>query len=819
MKTFFLFLFIASGAFAQTPAVKWMINPYDDRVFIENNGQFADEENKLKTKILFSFEQGNTTFFLCNNEFIVRELVKETEPAEEEDDPAKSPRMIRHYDYLRFGFDGCNIPLVTGEKKSPAPQKYFLKDALGKSNTVTMSAYGEIVYKDIYAGIDLVFSAHEKNGLKYHFVVHPFAKVNQIKINFSGRKLSCVNGNIHAGNESAEVIDYAPETFYAADNTVIHSSYSISKKSYAFILNDYDKSKTIIIDPWVVNPNFTDQNKAFDITCDSMGFIYVFGGHSPWKLKKFDQNGNLLWTYNTTFFDWYGALAVDLKGNSYITDGCCSGTIQQVDSSGNVGWSNVNGVDEYWRLAFNCDFSELAIGTGYASSGLVSAESISMLDTSTGALSNTINPFGPGTSEPRSLAWGLNGNVFALSCSSDELTQITPAFTPVFTVTSNFSLLYNGPMYANGSNPTSGQNGVSAGNNFIATSNGSTLNKHDLVSGSILSSVSIPGGFTEGNSGILVDNCENIFAGSSNAVIKFDSLLTVVSTFPTTGAVYCLAPGINGDLLVCGDGFIAVMALSVCRNIFCANIVSQPVALFTAPNHICPGTCADFINNSTNATTYLWSFPGANPSTSTDVNPSNICYSNPGSYNVQLIATNANGSDTLTLTNYITVYPYPAPQGILQSGDTLFANAGAVSYQWYYNGTLINGATNYFYLALTSGDYNVVATDVNGCEVEAAIFDVVASVNEIGDREFLIFPNPVRDKVIIHKSQVTREAAVEISIYNVIGEMIMAVHLPIAYRLLPTFSCDVSELPSGLYYLEITTDQNEKIFRAKFVKD
>jgi hypothetical protein len=65
---------------------------------------------------------------------------------------------------------------------------------------------------------------------------------------------------------------------------------------------------------------------------------------------------------------------------------------------------------------------------------------------------------------------------------------------------------------------------------------------------------------------------------------------------------------------------------------------------------------------------------------------------------------------------YITVYPFPPAQGILQSGDTLYANAGAVTYQWYFNNNLIPGATNYFYVAPASGDYNVVATDGNGCE-------------------------------------------------------------------------------------------------------
>src|SRR5213079_1157381 len=121
-------------------------------------------------------------------------------------------------------------------------------------------------------------------------------------------------------------------------------------------------------------------------------------------------------------------------------------------------------------------------------------------------------------------------------------------------------------------------------------------------------------------------------------------------------------------------------------------------------------------------------------------------YANPGTYNVQLIASNSNGSDTLLLTNYITVYPSPPAQSITQNGDTLFAIAGSASYQWYFNANIINGATNYFYVATQSGDYNVVATDVNGCEVEAVINNVAAGLNaplSFGDGSGVkLYPNP-----------------------------------------------------------------------------
>ncbi len=240
---------------------------------------------------------------------------------------------------------------------------------------------------------------------------------------------------------------------------------------------------------------------------------------------------------------------------------------------------------------------------------------------------------------------------------------------------------------------------------------------------------------------------------------------------------------------------------------------TNPVAIFSAPNHICPGTCTNFNNLSINATSYLWSFTGATPTTSTDLNPTNICYNTPGSYDVQLIVSNATGGDTLLLHNFITVYPYPAPQGIAQSGDTLFANAGAVSYQWYQAGVLIPGATDYFYVATSSGNYNVVATDVNNCEVEAAIFDVVAGVQSLGNsHSSFVYPNPVGDKCTIHASPFTMGTAVTIKIYNVLGVAVQSE----GTNQKSEMSVDVSALPSGIYIVQVTG--NSGTFRSKFIK-
>ncbi|MCX6275628.1 MAG: T9SS type A sorting domain-containing protein [Bacteroidetes bacterium] len=235
-----------------------------------------------------------------------------------------------------------------------------------------------------------------------------------------------------------------------------------------------------------------------------------------------------------------------------------------------------------------------------------------------------------------------------------------------------------------------------------------------------------------------------------------------------------------------------------------------PIAIFNAPHNICPGTCTDFTNLSINAFTYSWSFPGANPSTSTDINPSSICYSTPGNYDVTLIATGSGGVDTLTLPNYITVYPYPAPQGIIQSGDTLFANQGSISYQWYYNGVIIVGASNYFYVTTQDGDYNVVCTDANGCEVEAAIFDVTGIQLAGNNNKLAIYPNPVGDELSIKYPEIPAGTSINISVYNILGEK---VYSDIDHNQ-PTVNC--RQLSSGMYRLEIISAG--KIYRAKFIK-
>jgi PKD repeat protein len=193
------------------------------------------------------------------------------------------------------------------------------------------------------------------------------------------------------------------------------------------------------------------------------------------------------------------------------------------------------------------------------------------------------------------------------------------------------------------------------------------------------------------------------------------------------------------------------------------------------------------------------------------MNPQGICYTTPGNYDVTLIATGTTGTDTLTMSAYITVFPFPSPQGIFQNGDTLFANQGALTYQWYYNGTIIPGATEYYYVAPAAGNYNVVATDVNGCEVEAVIFDVVASTGALTFGEgsgVKLFPNPVTDNLFVTLNNGIK--IVSMTVLGRLGEKVISSHDQNGV-------IDCRGLLHGIYLLEIVTV--EKIYHVKFLMD
>ena len=149
-------------------------------------------------------------------------------------------------------------------------------------------------------------------------------------------------------------------------------------------------------------------------------------------------------------------------------------------------------------------------------------------------------------------------------------------------------------------------------------------------------------------------------------------------------------------------------------------IVTPPNAGFTAnPTSGCGPLSVQFTNTSSvNAVNYNWSFPGGTPASSTEKNPL-VVYNTPGTFSVTLIVSNAAGSDTTTLTNYITVNPGPTAgfTSTTNGATATFTNtsANAASYNWDFGDGGTSTAQNPTHTYATDGTYTVTLTATNPC--------------------------------------------------------------------------------------------------------
>lgn len=149
-------------------------------------------------------------------------------------------------------------------------------------------------------------------------------------------------------------------------------------------------------------------------------------------------------------------------------------------------------------------------------------------------------------------------------------------------------------------------------------------------------------------------------------------------------------------------------------------------------SNICQGDCISFSDLTVSgATSWTWTFEGANSANSSLQNPTNICYNTPGSFDVTLTATDGCSTATLTVTDFIQVGSSLTPV-ITASGPTSFcvgdevtltANPSGNDYQWFENQNPISGATSNSLVVTTSGNYSVAAVN-NSCAEESNVMTV-----------------------------------------------------------------------------------------------
>ncbi|HUM47239.1 MAG TPA: T9SS type A sorting domain-containing protein [Chitinophagales bacterium] len=239
-------------------------------------------------------------------------------------------------------------------------------------------------------------------------------------------------------------------------------------------------------------------------------------------------------------------------------------------------------------------------------------------------------------------------------------------------------------------------------------------------------------------------------------------------------------------------------------------------AIAVSDSQVCEKFCLNFFDSSTsNPTSWQWSFPGGSPASSTSQNPASICYSSPGIFDVTLITSNTDGTDTLTMPDFITVYPTPPFPAITQDGLTLISTP-ATTYQWQLNSVDIAGATNQTYTISQSGFYTVVISDLHGCKSATSADIIIAGTENLsGGNHIAVYPNPGDGHFEIAFTGTNTWDPLLVKVYNSLGQAVFsnAVEKQNDHF---TISLDISRLSAAVYYLEISTQ--EFTLKKKIIK-
>ncbi|MEW6207382.1 MAG: SBBP repeat-containing protein [Acidobacteriota bacterium] len=308
--------------------------------FIENRGQ-ADSRVDY-------YAQSRSASLYFNSEGVTVTLLHRApslRPAAYDREPESSTERWT----LKIDFVGARADArPEGRNRSSAQVSYF-KGARSDWKTA-LPVYNEIVYKNLWPGIDLIYTGAE-GRLKYTFILSPGADPDQIKLRYRGADSLRVdsNGELIAKTPFGDLRDQKPYSYQNADGAQkkVATVYDLkSDYEYGFRVSSYDRTRPLVIDPAVLvycgYVGGTGFDEGFDIAVDSAGNAYVMGdtvstetsfpvtvgpdtsfnGDTDVFVAKINASGTALiycGYIGGARGDFGGGLALDSAGNVYVT--------------------------------------------------------------------------------------------------------------------------------------------------------------------------------------------------------------------------------------------------------------------------------------------------------------------------------------------------------------------------------------------------------------------------------------------------------------------------------------------------------------------
>jgi hypothetical protein len=295
------------------------------------------------------------------------------------------------------------------EARRPAQGKVsYLTNHSQAGQLSGLPTYNEVVYRGLWPGIDMVFQG-TGGALKYKFVVHPGANVNDIRLGWGGTKGLSLgdSGRLLIQTPLGVLGDAAPRSFQRIGGHAVPvtSSFALERGTggsgvYGFHVSGHDPRYPLVIDPSLaystfLGGQFTDQGRG--ITVDGLGNAYVTGFTSsddfPTTAGAFDvtrdSGGDVFVTklnsagsglVYSTYIGGGGTdsprdIAIDALGNAYV-DGVTAST--NFPTTPGAFDTTDNPMDDGFALKLNATGSALAYSTYLGGSSGDSANGIAL---------------------------------------------------------------------------------------------------------------------------------------------------------------------------------------------------------------------------------------------------------------------------------------------------------------------------------------------------------------------------------------------------------------------------------------------------------
>ncbi len=619
----------------------------------------------------------------------------------------------------------------------------------------------------------------------------------------SGQIKSQTTGTTSVGNDGGGSIHAACTEILAFDNYNDGVAGGVSGQDFLFILQNGDSlffnlkrtgnSFHTLVPPPTINSSFA-RFGYLNLTgkCDFYENVTGAGTLTLSNIIVKDKHGNVVNDYTLVGFD--GEASTVTSEDITFTAPTGHNWYQ---------WDSISSQSPFCVTTKSGLGTNVAKQTGASCSGVTYWTSFGFAVDSPGNVSVRIN------GGPSGLEGGVLGIKRIIVSPDDTICNGSPTnFQPV-NVPSGTTYTWQAPVV----NPASSINGASAQLNPVSGISQTLVNTTNAPATVTYTfqptSCGLPGNaFT---ATVLV--LPSLYAGPDQSICGDSTNMAATgigtwSALPSNPAVANIVAPNNPStaikgLTVNGDyGFVFTSGFG-CADTLIVHVGNSlgTVQLTADQTTFCPGDSAH-ICAPAGYTTYLWN---------TGETTSCIYVSTAGNYYVTV--TNSSGCAATSNHLAITVKQIP-PVSISVNGDTLTAY-GALTYQWFFNGAAIVGATGNVLIANQPGTYSVVISDTSGCFIHSSDVIISGLTGEAEAMQLKVYPDPAVNLLNVDY-QLQLNTKVEIYITDQLGRRVLdgINEKEQAGKYLQRI--DVGRLPAASYTLNILTETGNAAFR--FVK-